>query len=299
MPEHPPRFSALARPLDPSWPTNRAILALMPIGAAVAAAVRLGGGTTGAGPLAWAAVFGAAVVLGTWALGRELAPDDQRAAFVALALGYPAALVVEGSSLALLFSAMLLARMVARTVGPPPTVADGLALVGLVGWAAISLSEPDIWLVAAFAFGVDAALEGGRRRAWLFAAAVVALAGAQLLWLPRLWPELAGAAGGDSTALADVVWPMPMGAVFVASIVRTRTVASVADETNRPLSARRVRWGMGVALLLAARSLLHGADGVAAATPVWTVLAGVALSDLVPGGAGKPTPTRGPPGCWT
>lgn len=288
MPQPRPRLTALARPLDPSWPTNRAVLVLMPIGAAIAVALRWGAGGAGAGSLAWAALFGAGVVLGTWALARELGPDDQRAAFVALALGYPAAVMIEGTSLALLFTAMLLTRMVARTVGPPPTAADGLALVGLVAWSAVSLAEPDVWLVAALAFAVDARLGDGRGRGWLLAGACVALAGAHLVLLPRLWPEMAPGVGGGPDALAEVVWTLPIGAVFVATIVRTRAIASRTDETNELLSARRVRWGMGIALLLAARSLLHGPEGVAAATPVWAVLAGVALSDLLPGGARRP-----------
>lgn len=282
------RTTSLGRPLDPKWPTNRAVLILMPIGAAASAAWSWWVEPGDLVAAAWAALFGAAAVFGTWALGRELAPDDQRAAFVALALGVPAALLVEGASLALLFSGLLLTRMVTRSVGPPPTVLDSVAVTGLVAWTAISLGAPDVWVVAALAFAIDAHLPGGRGRAWLFAAACMVLAGLQIAVLPRLAPGLAASvstsAAGSATTLGEVTWAIPIGAAFIASIVRTRSIASVADATGEPLSARRVRAGMTVALLLAARSLLHGSDEVAASVLLWATLAGVTLSDLLPGG---------------
>lgn len=285
MPDDPlHRMTSLGRRLDPAWPTNRAVLILMPIGAAASAAWSWWAGPGELVAAAWAALFGAAAVLGTWALGRELAPDDQRAAFVALALGVPAALLVEGASLALLFSGMLLTRMVTRSVGPPPTVLDALAVTGLVGWTAVSLGAADVWLVAALAFAIDAHLPGGRGRAWVFAVACTVLAGLHIAVLPRLAPALAANAAGSTTTLGEVAWAIPIAATFIASIVRTRSIASVADATDEPLSARRVRAGMAVALLLAARSLLHGSDGVAASVLLWTTLAGVTLSDLLPGG---------------
>jgi hypothetical protein len=277
-------MTALARPLDPSWPTNRAVLILMPIGGAAFAARSWWVGPGELVAAAWAALFGVGSVLGTWALARELAPDDQRAAFVALALGVPAALLVEGASLPLLFSGMLLTRMVTRSVGPPPTVVDSVALTGLVAWTAVSLGAADVWLVAALAFAIDAHLPGGRGRAWLFTASCVAFAVLHTILLPRIAPALAADAASSPTALGEIGWAIPIGAAFIASIVRTRSVSSVADATDERLSARRVRAGMAVALLLAARSLPHGGEEVSASVLVWMTLAAVTLSDLLPGG---------------
>jgi len=79
------RVSALARPVDPSYPTNRALLlGLAPLLIAGCLYGMLRGGDwaealRSAGWLVLAAFLG-------WALARELAPDEDLAAFLAVAL---------------------------------------------------------------------------------------------------------------------------------------------------------------------------------------------------------------------
>jgi hypothetical protein len=232
----------------------------------------------------WAAAVGAGVVFGTWALARELAPDDQRAAFVAMAFGFATSLLVVGASLSLLFAALFLARIVNRTVGSPATVVDAIAVLALVGWAAVSTRSPDLWLAAALAFALDAHLSGGRLRPWAFAAACLVLMVGQLAYPLTIGTARAEiVAGAGSPGMAGIVWPLPVAAVFIATILRTRSLDSVADATGAPLSVLRVRAGMIVVLLFTARSLLHGDEGVARSVLLWSVLGGVTLSDLLPG----------------
>ena len=77
------RFTSIARPVEPQVPTNLAILILMGValvGLSITAIVR-------GAPLVDAllgGLVGSLVVFATWALGRDLAPDDNPAAFVAL-----------------------------------------------------------------------------------------------------------------------------------------------------------------------------------------------------------------------
>lgn len=291
MPEHERpsdplrRFSSLGRPLDPAWPTNRAVLVLIPIGALVAAvAAPAVSGLAGIGAI-WAGVLGGATVLGTWALGRELAPDDQRAAFVALVLGYGALLFVPGTSLVLLFTTLLLTRMVARTVGLPPKVLDSLGVLLLAGVAVAQTRSLGVGWVTAAAFALDAQLTGGERKQWGFSALALVLGGV-----------LAGGAGLQDRVVSEGVPPalppIPLlvaaavvtGLFFVA-IARVGAVRARGDATDVPLEGSRVRGGMVIALLIGLQSLVFGPPGAASGALVWAGLTGVALSAIAPPGS--------------
>ena len=296
------RVTTLARPLDPSWRTNRAVLVLMPLGAIISGVVAWWVAGVDEITTLWAAVSGAAVVLGAWALGRELAPDDERAAFFAMTLGFGSFLMVSNASLLLLFTGLTLSRLVARTVGLPPTMLDRFAALAVAGAAAVATRSPDIWLVAALALGIDARLGGGppdatrpdgARRAPTRQLGFVALAVACTVVHAGLlvaFPSPGPVTGPWSYSLGSLAWAIPIAAAFLAVIVRTRALTSVADATGEPLSARRVRHGMVVVLVLTLRSLLQGDTGAANSVLLWTTLAGVALSGLGrdQGTAGRP-----------
>ncbi len=285
-PEH--RFSTLGRPLDPSWPTNRAVLWLMPVGALTAGlAAPFVPGLAGVGAV-WSAASGAGVVLGAWALGRELAPDDQRAAFVAMALGFAALMAVPGTSLVLLFATLLTARLVNRTVGLPARALDGVAALLLVGWAVADTGSPLVGVVAAVAFAADALLPEGRRTQWGFAALC-------LIMVAALAGGLAQEPLGGSLLSRPIQLAVPeprvlagvgvVSALFVLALVRTRSLASRCDATGAPLSVTRVRWGMALTLLMGAQALFVGEGGAAASSFLWAGMAGVGLSRIAPPGS--------------
>jgi len=272
---------ALVRPLDPSVPTNRAVMALMPVGA-LAAGLRAwwmpAAGVPAALWIGWSALLGAAIVIGGWALGRELAPDRQPAAFVALAATLAAWALMPAASILALFTTLMLARMVARTVGVTPGLLDAVVVTGLIVWTVHTTGSPGVGVVGAVAFALDARLPGGSARAWAFAALCLAVAVAMAT--TRALPP--------TRALGDPGWPTTSAMVtvsaiallFGAALLRTRAVASVADSTGAPLSVRRVRAAMGVSLLMALQLLTQGDAGVEAAGLVWAGLAGVGLASL-------------------
>ena len=267
------RISTIGRPLDPAWATNRAVLVLMPVGGVLAGAAAAM--VPGRGGVVTAGLSGLAVVLGGWAVGRELDPDRQAAAFVSLALAFGAFLLVPVASLVLLFTALVLARVVNRTVGPPATPLDAVAVLGLTLWALVATGNPLVALPAAAAFGADATLPGGARRHW--AAAGVALGmggGAAVVGIPGLVePGLTLVApSGAGWLLAAVV-----GLSFLATVIHTRRVDSRADATGQRLEPGRVRAGMGVVLLLALVTLAPGDAGLREGALLWASLAGVAF----------------------
>lgn len=280
------RLSGIGRPLDPAWATNRAVLVLAPAAGVLGALwAWLGPGMRS--PLATALVA-AGAAFGGWALGRELDPDRQGAAFVAMGLAFVEALLVPEASLLFLFTGLMLVRVVNRTVGPPATLLDDAVILGLTAWCVWSTTNPLVGFVAAGAFALDAALpdptgERGPARHW--AVAVLAL-------LPALWGAGVGpfgvlAAPSGLPAPARAAWALPsMGgwvaagavtAVFLGRVVALRSVDSVCDRIPDRLTVLRVRAGMAVALALALTTVAFGDAGIRKGVLLWGVLAGVTL----------------------
>ena len=148
------RVTSIGRPVEPKYPTNKAILLLMPVAALIAGVVALiqgdGGGASATGALV--AFF---VVFACWALGRELAPDDNSAAFVGAVLAFIALWWWPSPSLLLLFTALALSRIVNRTTGLTARLVDSVIVTALVIWTMVSLQNPLAGVAAALAFVLD------------------------------------------------------------------------------------------------------------------------------------------------
>ena len=264
------RITAIGRPLDPSWPTNRAVLVLIPVGAVAAWGWAAWSGGPG-NPLAVGAL-GGAMVLVAWALGRELAPDRQAAAFVCMGLGWLVFVLDPRTSLLLPVLALVHARLVNRTTGLPPTWLDTLGAVALAGWAVVETGNPLLAVGAHVAFVADATLPGGLRR-HLFVAPAVLVLGFAAGWgalpgLPALRPAW------EAPGVASLLAVGAIGVVYVRAILATRRPESVGDETGDPLDPRRVRGGMWVALAVALPGLALGDPGVANGAALWAILGG-------------------------
>lgn len=282
------RMSGLARPLDPAWRSNRAVLGLMPAGAVLAAARALvwpGPGTPR--PLA-AAPLGALAVLAAWALAREVSPDRHGAAFVSLGLGLAAFLTWPDASVLLAFTTMLAVRMVSRSTGVPPRVWDSAALLVLLAWSTGATGAAGVLLVGALAFALDGGLPGGRAHQWGFAALSLVFVGLEAP--PRdPVPPGGGVASLGALPLAVVVL---VSLLHLATARELRTVRSVGDVGGRPLDSARVRAGAAVALLLPLQLVpVLGDAGVRAGALAWASLAGTGLAALASSIAGR-TPSR-------
>jgi hypothetical protein len=267
------RFTSLARPLDPAWPTNRAVLLALP---ATAVVFLLATGLTGGFDVTSLnrAVLAALAALGGWALVRELAPDDDPAAFVGLTGAVAAYWLVPNASLLLLFTVLMLVRIANRTVGLPARLTDSLAVSALAGWTVYSTHIGLLCVVAALAFASDATLPPALRRQWLFVFAWVAGAVAAALYGWPLFAARPWVVGARTAVLAAAL------ALFVFRIARTGRLWSKADATGEPLSAARVRAGMGLVALTVAPTLVGGTLEVAPFLLVWTSLGSLALGAL-------------------
>ena len=151
------RFTHLGRPVDPAYPTNVAIAVLsvatlisvslwrlLYLHSEFMAALTQGGQLAG-------------VVFLTWALGRELDPDANIVAFLAITPAVVLAVLVGTPNFSLVFLALLLLRVVNRSLGVPAKPTDSLLVLLLASWLAWS----GAWYVlmcAAVAFILDSVL---------------------------------------------------------------------------------------------------------------------------------------------
>lgn len=150
------RFTGIGRPVDPSFPTNGAILLLASLGLVVGTLLSMRGDS------GWldGALLGcnaAITVFLAWALTRELAPDDEVGAFVAAALASVAWFVLGSQSLLIPMVLLVALRLVNRSTGKATEPIDALLVPPLFAFAAWAVSWP-LGLVGSAAFALDAVL---------------------------------------------------------------------------------------------------------------------------------------------
>jgi hypothetical protein len=261
--------TALGRPIDPAYPTNRAIVVLTLVVVAVATLVQVVGGARFLAGAGWGIGAGLAVFL-TWALARELDPEHDLAAFVGTGLMVVGLFFVDLPSLWVLFWLLLAVRILNRSTGLPARPLDTLAVLGLGGW----LTWQGDWiagLMTAVVFLLDGLLSRPLR---------YHLVAAGLAFLTTI---VVAVFRGDLVMEAGLETPMVLvvgvgTTLFLFVIATSRTVKAAGDATGEPLDPKRVQAAQGIALLT---GLLvagwSGASGVVAVLPLWAAGAGAAL----------------------
>lgn len=268
------RITSLGRPVEPKYPTNKAILRLMPLAAVTAGAITL---LRGLGPResvasALAAFF---LVFACWALGRELAPDDNPAAFIGTALAAIAWWWWPSPGLLLVFTALALARLVNRSTGLTARLSDSVIVAALGVWTMIGLHHPLAGLVAAFAFVLDARLADPNPRQWLFAAFCLAGAGVQMALRGPVTLTVPFPPSPPHIIAAAILLAFPLVAWGL------RSVSSVGDVGGLALNSGRVRGSMLVVWLLALQASLEGPDALEIVMPMLAAMAGVVIGSGV------------------
>ena len=258
------RFTHLGRPLDLSYPTNVAIAVLsvatlvsvsvwqlLYLHSGLMAALQQGGQLAG-------------VVFLTWALGREVDPDANHVAFLAIAPAIVLTVLVVTPDFSLLFLALLLIRVVNRSIGRPAKPGDSLLVLGLASWLAWSGAWYGL-AAAAVAFLLDSVLVNPLpRHRWFGLAAAVGAAWSQtsILVVSQSWPGIVTgivAAGGIGLLLLLLFTPAPQ---------------SVGDLLAVPVNWKRLQSARIVAFLFSLLAVLsEGMQGLAQMSPVFVILA--------------------------
>lgn len=229
-------LSALARPLDLAYPSNRWALGLT-----LAGFVLIGLLTHSA----LEAIAGALWVFATWALGRELDPDQPRTAtssagwLLFLLVLAPALRFYMVHGMAVTGALMMVARLLGRTTGLKTTPLDLFTLVlmtpllGLVGSKALW----PLGLAAGGALFLDAAYDQKPPRGWLGLGLAV-LGGVLLGWLGRIFrPGLPDGFFWGSVLIGVLGW---LGLFLRPYLPHTPADSAEPLEAERITSARRV-----------------------------------------------------------
>jgi len=231
--------------------------------------------TAGAGGSSLLAAFGQALVFslaafGCWALGRELLPDDQAAAFVAMAFGVLTCLATT-PGLMILFVCLGLVRMVNRSTGLAARTTDSMVLTVIVIWAIYATESPWLGGVAALAFVLDGVLKKPTRSQWLFG---LICFGALVVYLVDHDGPVSPFVAPDSLA----EWLTIMALVlFSLNLILLRKVHSRGDVDDVRLDIDRVKGGMAIAILCALQGLHHVNDVVLLVVTIGGLCFGIAF----------------------
>ena len=258
---------ALKRPVDPRYPTNKALLAVLAAVLGGSVLYRLVSGAPLLGAVYWAGRAGAAVFV-AWAVARELDPDHPMSAFVAAALMLAAVILLPTPVLLLSFLLIFVARTINRTVGLPAHALDAILTLMLLWYVWQGYAIVGLALVVMFL--LDGLLsEPNRRHLGLAVPSAVVL--------------LASIAAQRVTGAASLErpWIAALGAVsllFVPVVASSARVSSIGDVTSVPLDPRRVQAAQILGVLVAlGTAIVGGPRGAIALLPWWSAVAGVGL----------------------
>lgn len=262
-------FTAIARPVDPSFPTNRAIAILTAIVLTGSAALQFLAGSGFLQSLTWGISVAFSFFL-AWALGRELDPDHDLSAFAAAGLTLVGTLIFDLPNIMTLFWILLLMRLLNRTVGLPAGVLDSLSILGLAAWLTIQGG----WvygLVTTAAFLLDSLLSSAQKRHLLFAAfafmiTIVSLGlNSSSFWAVNLFRAATLVIVGSSF-------------LFLVVPLTTRELKSVGDRTGQLLRPERVQVAQLLFLLASILIVLHAGDsGLVSTLPLWAAILAVSV----------------------
>jgi hypothetical protein len=263
------RFSGLARPIDPAYPTNKAVLLFAPVVFLLGAIYAYFGGADFVDILR-AGLNASLLLFLAWAVTRELSPDDNVASFVAVGIALIAWPRVGLQSILTLAAVLIAARVVSRSTGKAATMADSILVTlgfGAMAW----FWSWTFGAIGALALSLDALLpfvwKQERRRYHLaFAALLVGVSvtrliiGVEPLRVPAHLPVWAIIAG----LCAIAIWQYP----------RPR---SVGDVDQRRLVHERVRGALSVGLVSAILLSMDGGVNLFGIVGLWACVLAVPL----------------------
>jgi hypothetical protein len=264
------RYTSIGRPLDPAWPSNKAVLFLAPIALLLGFTWSLMMGQDWQSALSNGGVF-ALAIFGTWALGRELLPDDHAAAFVSMAVALLACMNYYSPGLWVLFTTLGLVRIVNRSTGLKARLRDSVVVFLMVVMTVYATGSPWFGAVAALAFGLDASLKEPQRRQLLFTILCLATMVVYIVDHDTDW--LAFQAPG-----ALIQWiAIATTLLFGLNLPLLKKVHSKGDVGDKRLDPERVKAGMAIAMLAALQGLGQMVDVILLVATITGLCLGIAF----------------------
>lgn len=271
------QFTHIGRPVDPRYPTNRAISIIIIATIVVMLVFQLvkGSPIIGAGLHAIAAGL---TIFWVWAFAREVDPEEQLSAFVAVLLVLIMLFTLEaGFNLIVLFYLMAISRVINRTVGLPLKLSDSVVVFA----ATILVAYLSGWiyaLIGAIVFLLDSILPEPDSKHRLFAGLSL------LVMLVTMWIQGVAITLTIPSQLYLIAIVLA-GLIFIPVIWSSRQLTVVCDIRGQTLSPIRIQ-ALQILILVVAFviAFTQGDEGVLSYRMVWLTLAGIGLFPLI-----KPT----------
>lgn len=238
------QYTSIGRPIELSVTSVRVLMALMPVAAVLGAVLAISEGY-GFAFVARQALMFALAVYGSWALARELDPDDTPAAFIGLAAAMLAISLVENAGILVVYVTLALVRIVNRSSGLAARLSDSIIVMLATIWLIYATDSPLVGLVAALAFIIDGSMKEPTRRQWIFG---LVCAGATMVYIV-------------DNGLAERQLALPASLfewmsllfilIFALDSMVLNKVRTTGDVSGRRLDPTRVRAGMAIGFLAA------------------------------------------------
>lgn len=189
------------------------------------------------------------VMYGSWALARDLDPDDSPASFISLALGMLAVLLVDSPGILVVIITLGLVRMVSRSSGLSAKRSDSIILMVLSIWLIYATESPVFGAVAALAFMMDGSLKEPTRSQWIFG--LVCLGGMIVYMVDH------------DVGMQFMHWPTTLFEwisllfifIFALDTLLLKRVRTRGDVNGLKLDVTRVRGGMTIGFLAALQGI--------------------------------------------
>jgi hypothetical protein len=244
------KITSIGRPLEPEYPSNKAVLILLPLAALLGAVMAWLDGEEFLQILQSAISF-LLVCFGSWALTRELFPDDNSAAFISMVLAMLAALAFDSPGLLIVFATLGLVRMVNRSTGKPALISDSIIVMLLVFWVIYSYQSPFFAAVAALAYIMDGILKEPLRHQWIFA---LVCFGGMIVYMV----DHEGGAAYFQAPESLLVWlSIAMLLLVALDMFLLKEIKSCGDANGETLDLSRVKGGMAIGLFAALQGLAN------------------------------------------
>ncbi len=275
------KLTSIGRPLDPAWPTNKAVMFILPVVLLVGFALKMVMGMEAVTALV-AGLMLALIAFGGWALARELAPDDGAVAFLSMSLAVAAGWRYEDAGVLVLFATLGLVRLVNRSTGQGARLSDSFILMALIFLVVYGTESPFFALVGIVAFTLDGIFREPVRRHLVFAifsfiGMVIYMVDHDVIWHILSAPD----------SLAE--WFSVLFLVlFAFTLVLLPKPSSLGDMDQRPLSRKRVRGGMLVGML----AVTQGLNVVQDVVVIASVIAGICIGSVFRKAFSNPTQPR-------
>ena len=265
------KISSIGRPLDFNYKTNKAIVIITTINIIIGIAVSITNQLKMPNLIFTGVSFGITFFI-SWAISREIDPDNHISAFIGLIPLFIILFFWPETNIAILFWLLISLRIINRTTGLPARIFDSTMLCA-ISFLLSYFYSPIFGFLAAIVFLADLKLINGQRFQLFFASLSVVLSSILIIINNQFF-----ALSTFSMIQLLGILAITIGFLFIPYF--TKTVKSKGDQNDEPLSLSRIR-AVQIFALISVLLVSFLEFGLTAMIPVWCALAGLIMHRIL------------------